>query len=91
MHHLLFGNPLCKLAHYRSRTKSGVVMGMQCAISISGIEILTLAASERLRHSVVVSEADSLAFISGDQRSLHYIDNCCAESAQGIFKSLPLV
>ena len=67
------------------------LVGVRWAISISGIEISTPAAWKRLRHNIIVSNADSLAFISGRPTILRCIDNCSAESARWISQSLPLV
>ena len=64
------------------------LVGVRWAISISGIEISTPAAWKRLRHNIIVSNAGSLAFISGRPTILRCIDNCSAESARWISQSL---
>ena len=91
IHDLLFRNPSCELANDWSRARNGV----SCGSTMSNIDIwnrdFNSCSLKRLRHNIIVSNADSLAFISGRPTILRCIDNCSAESARWISQSLPLV
>ena len=55
------------------RLEVAFLVGIRWAISISWIEISTPAAWKRLRHSVVVSEADSLVLIFRETDDLYAV------------------